>query len=306
MMSRTQLTPDLFFDLIDRRLTAIDICSRHDLSFDDLEAVVQSPAFQDAAARLKSVEQTRCTATDTLRRTAALRTLEDIAAQHPSCPTHTETIRLAAAQILRVTNADPIGDHQTPHQPDPQPDPDPQPEPPGRTHHPEPEREPAPEPQPEPISDWPDDPNPNLNPEPNPGPYPEPYPDRPAAAHPEPPTPPAPTQSTPTNTHQHTTPPARDLITRAGTTQPFTPQPFPGRDAPKATMPSTHTRAPPPQDPSKHAAEHATEPDTRPNYTGAHNPQQCDDDKASRQTPAPRTQHSENRKESQYTYSVSP
>lgn len=245
-MSRTQLTPDLFFDLIDRRLTAIDICSRHELTFDQLEDVVQSPEFQDAAARLKSVELTRCTATDTLRRTAALRTLEDIAAQQPSCPTHTETIRLAAAQILRVTRADPIVAEQSPQQPDPYTDP--QPDPPGRAHHPEPE--PAPEPSPGPINDWPD----NHNETTAPNPTPEPYPDRPAAAHPAPSTPPAPTHPTPTKNNQRTTTTARDLISRAGATQPFTSQPIPGRDAPSPTALQTHKRAPPTQNPHKPAA----------------------------------------------------
>ncbi|MFG0244660.1 MAG: hypothetical protein ACF8MF_01235 [Phycisphaerales bacterium JB052] len=131
-MSRTQLTPELFFDLIDRRLTAIDICSRHELSFDQLEAIVQSQAFQANIARLQSVEHTRSTATDTLRRTAALRTLEDIAAQQPTSPTHTETIRLAAAQILRVTNADP----HAPHDPSDEPDPTDPSRTPQHQHHP--------------------------------------------------------------------------------------------------------------------------------------------------------------------------
>lgn len=118
-MDHATLTPDLFFDLIDRRLTAIDICSRHDLTFDQLEAIVQSQAFQANIARLQSVEHTRSSATDTLRRTAALRTLEDIAAQQPTSPTHTETIRLAAAQILRVTNADPHAALDPSTEPDP-------------------------------------------------------------------------------------------------------------------------------------------------------------------------------------------
>jgi hypothetical protein len=249
-MSRTQLTPDLFFDLIDRRLTAIDICSRHELTFDQLEDVVQSPEFQDAAARLKSVEQTRCTATDTLRRTAALRTLEDIAAQQPSCPTHTETIRLAAAQILRVTRADPIAAEQTPQQPDPytDPEPEPQPDPPGRAHHPEPE--PEPEPSPGPIHDWPDNHHETTTPNPTPGPYP----DRPAAAHPAPSTPPAPTQPTPTKNNQRTTTTARDLISRAGATEPYTSHAIPGRAANNTAATPAHERAPPPQNPPKPAA----------------------------------------------------
>ena len=261
MMSRTQLTPDLFFDLIDRRLTAIDICTRHQLSFDQLEAVVQSPAFQDAAARLKSVEQTRCTATDTLRRTAALRTLEDIAAQQPSCPTHTETIRLAAAQILRVTNADPIADQQTPHQPDLHQDPEPELQPDlhpvpqadpqsgsAATHHPAqnpPAPNPntanhAPPPEPTPTSDWPDDPDPQSNqaatpqtetrkptPEPTPKPSPKPIPK-------------------PTTT-------ARDLINRAGASTPIKPASNPASSAsnidasPAPSASKTNKRAPPPQ-----------------------------------------------------------
>lgn len=233
MMSRTQLTPDLFFDLIDRRLTAIDICNRHELTFDQLEDVVQSHEFQEAAARLKSVEQTRCTATDTLRRTAALRVLEDIAAQQPSCPTHTETIRLAAAQILRVTRADPAAAEHSPQQPDPYTDP--QPDPPGRAYHPEPQ------PEPEPISDWPDEtypapdpgPIPSTPPDPNPDPNPVPYPEHNPEPHPP--------QPAANNA------PAHDLISRAGATQPFTSQPIPGRDAPNTTTHPTHKRAPPVQ-----------------------------------------------------------
>ncbi len=259
-MSRTQLTPDLFFDLIDRRLTAIDICSRHQLSFDQLEAVVQSPAFQDAAARLKSVEQTRCTATDTLRRTAALRTLEDIAAQHPSCPTHSETIRLAAAQILRVTHADPIADQQTPHQPDLDPDPDPdldldldsefdpehqpdlqpdiqpdlqtnrQPDPPA-PHQPAPKpttANHAPHPEPTTTSDWPDDTGPQTTPTTT---------HQTGAPHPAPTS-----KATPTTT-------ARDLISRAGASEPINPASTTTRvDAkPAPTSSSAHKRAPPPQ-----------------------------------------------------------
>ncbi len=247
-MSRTQLTPDLFFDLIDRRLTAIDICSRHELTFDQLEDVVQSPEFQDAAARLKSVEQTRCTATDTLRRTAALRTLEDIAAQQPSCPTHTETIRLAAAQILRVTRADPIAAEQSPQQPDPYTDP--QPDPPGRAHHPEPE----PELSPEPIHDWPDNNNETTDPNQTHQPTPEPYPDRPAAAQPAPSTPPAPSHTTSTKNHRRNTTTARDLISRAGATEPYTSHAIPGRAANNTAATPAHERAPPPQNPPKPAA----------------------------------------------------
>lgn len=250
-MSRTQLTPDLFFDLIDRRLTAIDICSRHELTFDQLEDVVQSHEFQEAAARLKSVEQTRCTATDTLRRTAALRVLEDIAAQQPSCPTHSETIRLAAAQILRVTRADPLAAEHTSQQPDPytDPEPDPEPDPPSHAH---PER--GPEPEPAPISDWPDDPSTQTSPHTNPDTNPQPYPDRPAAAHPAPSTPPAPSHTTPTKNNQHTATPARDLISRAGATEPYTSHAMPGHAANNTTTPRAHERAPPPQNPHKPAA----------------------------------------------------
>ena len=124
-----QLTPDLFHDLIDNRLSAIDICIKHELAIDQLAAIVDSPEFTQASRQLADIERKRIEATAPLRRRAALQTLETIAQQHPTTPTHTETVRKAAAQLARPTKSDPAPD------PDPGPS-DQQPHPtPGRQAH---------------------------------------------------------------------------------------------------------------------------------------------------------------------------
>lgn len=232
-MEHEILTPDLFFDLIDPRLTAIDICSRHNLAFEQLEAVVASPAFNHAASYLQAIERTRCAATDTLRRTAALRTLEEIAAQQPTCPTHAETIRLAAAQILRVTHADP--------QSQPPPDPHPTPQP---TNQPDP----TPDPDPHPHS------GPDSGPDSDPATGPIPIPN-PAAHTPPPPTYqlPAPTSSTPQSpeSNPQPTPPPNP-----------SPRPKPKRAA-RIDLPSHHHSH------SRLVSIHPCHPSDQPPHSGA-------------------------------------
>lgn len=104
-MNNTQLTPELFHDLINPGLAAIDICLRHELGYAELRDIIRSEEFKAAAECLNEIEDTRRDATRGLRQDAALRTLDQIATQPPSTPSHTETIRLAASQLLRFSTS---------------------------------------------------------------------------------------------------------------------------------------------------------------------------------------------------------
>lgn len=138
-MTHQTLTPDLFQDIIDHDLTAVDICIKHDLSIDELAQIVQSPEFTHAARQLAAIENIRTAATAPLRQRLALRTLQKIAELEPQSPTHAETVRKSAAQLARLTPTETEPDatsapgrdahadepqHDTPPKPD-QPEPTP-------------------------------------------------------------------------------------------------------------------------------------------------------------------------------------
>lgn len=98
-MQHPQLTPDIIHDLIIEPLPTLDICLKHQLSVDQLHALVTSEQFKQLAEQLTDIDQARAPFT----RARMLRVLERIAQLEPQSPTHTETIRKAAAQLLRLT-----------------------------------------------------------------------------------------------------------------------------------------------------------------------------------------------------------
>ena len=102
-MKHTQLTTDLFHDLIDPCLSAIDICAKHDLTIEQLTDLIDSPEYRTAVEQLAHIEQTRIESTAPLRRRLALQVLQNIAQQEPTTPTHTETVRKAAAHLARIS-----------------------------------------------------------------------------------------------------------------------------------------------------------------------------------------------------------
>lgn len=98
-MEHAQLTPDIIHDLIIEPLPTLDICLKHQLSIDQLHALVTSEQFKQIADQLTEIDHARAPFT----RARMLRVLERIADLEPQSPTHTETIRKAAAQLLRLT-----------------------------------------------------------------------------------------------------------------------------------------------------------------------------------------------------------
>lgn len=98
-MEHAQLTPDIIHDLIIEPLAALDICLKHQLSIDQLHALVTSEQFKQLADQLTEIDQARAPFT----RARMLKVLERIADLEPQSPTYTETIRKAAAQLLRLT-----------------------------------------------------------------------------------------------------------------------------------------------------------------------------------------------------------
>lgn len=151
-MKHTPLTTDLFHDLIDPCLSAIDICTRHDLTIHQLTDIIESSEYRTAVEQLAHIEQTRIESTAPLLQRIALQVLQTIAQQEPTTPTHTETIRKAAAHLARTTKPEPEPTPtQTDNQPDTQPDKQPHKEPrkqpetqsdtpqpaPGRNTHPQ-------------------------------------------------------------------------------------------------------------------------------------------------------------------------
>ncbi len=96
-----ELTHELFADLLDHTLTTFQICHKHNLAIDQLEAVADSPAFQSAARALEHIHDARAAAMLPELRTRALTQLAHIIDQTPTTPTHTETVRRATATVLR-------------------------------------------------------------------------------------------------------------------------------------------------------------------------------------------------------------
>jgi len=98
-MEHAQLTPDIIHDLIIEPLPTLDICRKHQLSVDQLHTLVTSEEFKQLADQLTDIDQARAPFT----RARMLDILNGIAQLEPQSPTHTETIRKAAAQLLRLT-----------------------------------------------------------------------------------------------------------------------------------------------------------------------------------------------------------
>lgn len=138
-MEHTQCTADLFQDIIDHRITAIEICIKHDLTIDELAEVVESPQFTRAARQLAEIERMRAAVTAPIRHRVALAVLQHIAENEPETPTHAETVRKCAAQLARLTAPDPNP------KPNPKPNQDATPQTtPGRQAHAEPDPLPTP------------------------------------------------------------------------------------------------------------------------------------------------------------------
>lgn len=98
-MEHAQLTPDIINDLIIEPLPTLDICLKHQLSVEQLHTLVTSDEFKQLADQLNEINQARAHFT----RARMLEILNRIANLEPQSPTHTETIRKAAAQLLRLT-----------------------------------------------------------------------------------------------------------------------------------------------------------------------------------------------------------
>ncbi|MEX0876265.1 MAG: hypothetical protein WD114_02295 [Phycisphaerales bacterium] len=100
-MNTHTLTPDLFHDLLTETISTLDICVKHELSLEELAKIVEGPEFKQAVTHLESIAAARARAKAPLLRESALRTLESIAVQEPTSPTHAETIRKAAGLLYR-------------------------------------------------------------------------------------------------------------------------------------------------------------------------------------------------------------
>lgn len=124
-MEHHTLTNELFNDLLDPRIPMLDVCRAHAITVNQLSRILASPEFQDAADALDLAEQLRARALAPDRRERALATLDAIASQQPTTPSHTECIRRAASALLRATkeartpNRTPPTDTHNPHTHDP-------------------------------------------------------------------------------------------------------------------------------------------------------------------------------------------
>lgn len=124
-MEHHTLTNELFNDLLDPRIPMLDVCRAHAITVNQLSRILASPEFQEAADALDLAEQLRARALAPDRRERALATLDAIASQQPTTPSHTECIRRAASALLRATkearttNRTPATDTHDPHTHDP-------------------------------------------------------------------------------------------------------------------------------------------------------------------------------------------
>ncbi len=119
------LTPALFADLLDPSKSPFDVCHAHNLALDQLHAVIFGQHFRACVAMLDEIHAARIAAQRPQRERLALDALDRIANQTPATNTHAETVRRAAAALLRHKPTTPI--EQSPKsqpnaQPDAQPD----------------------------------------------------------------------------------------------------------------------------------------------------------------------------------------
>ncbi len=143
-MTHAQITNELLHDLIAEPISVIELCTRHALTVDELHAIITSPAFTRLAEMIRAIQQAR----ETFTRARLAQVLERIALTEPTSPSHTETIRKAAAHLDRQLSK-PTTESQDhpPTEPDRDSDPAPDSSPdPGHAnpHHTTPQSDPAP------------------------------------------------------------------------------------------------------------------------------------------------------------------
>ncbi len=102
-MNTPELTQALFTDLLDPAISLLDVCRRHALPIEHLHDVLASEQFQSAVDALNRAMELRTRALAPERAERALATLDAIARQTPTTPSHTECVRRAAGALLRAT-----------------------------------------------------------------------------------------------------------------------------------------------------------------------------------------------------------
>jgi hypothetical protein len=102
-MNTPELTQALFTDLLDPAISLLDVCRRHALPIEHLHNVLEGEQFQSAVRALNRAMQLRAQALAPERTERALATLDAIARQTPTTPSHTECVRRAAGALLRAT-----------------------------------------------------------------------------------------------------------------------------------------------------------------------------------------------------------
>ena len=122
-MTHAQITNELLHDLIAEPISVIELCTRHALTVDELHAIITSPAFTRLAEMIRAIQQER----ETFTRARLAQVLERIALTEPTSPSHTETIRKAAAHLDRQLSK-PTTESQDHPRPDPDPNPHPEPD----------------------------------------------------------------------------------------------------------------------------------------------------------------------------------
>lgn len=95
------LTPALFADLLDPSKSPFDLCHTHNLALDQLHAVTTGAHFRASVRMLEEIHAERAAAQRPQRERLALDALDRIANQIPATNTHAETVRRAAAALLR-------------------------------------------------------------------------------------------------------------------------------------------------------------------------------------------------------------
>ncbi len=96
------LTTELFADILNPDMHAFEVCHRHGLDLTQLRAVTDSAHFRHNVECMRAIQAARADAMLPAMQARALRTLDAVAAQPPTTPTHTETVRRAAAAVLRL------------------------------------------------------------------------------------------------------------------------------------------------------------------------------------------------------------
>ena len=96
-----KLTDHLLEDLLNPSIGVLDLCNHHEISLAQLETIINSEEFRIAKRTIESVSRARRDLLQPEAETLALARMTDLLKDKPTTERNAETVRKAAAQVLR-------------------------------------------------------------------------------------------------------------------------------------------------------------------------------------------------------------